>query len=410
MKWLLDGATGTAMIAAGAPADGCMEEWILSHPDTLVEVQKRYIAAGCEVLTAPTFGANRARLAQYGWGDRTTEWNRRLVELTRQAIAQSARHRGRGAKGPTVQIAGNLSPTGLAVEPFGEASVAAVRDIYREQAAVLRDAGVDLLIIETMTSLNEARAAMLAARDVRLPALVTMSPDKRGRTLCGEEDLLACLMTLQAMGVAGFGVNCTAAGDMVVWLEQLWPYARIPLVAQPWGAEPDGENGWKELAPLAFAQKAERLLQAGAGILGGCCGSVPEHLAVLRGLMDRAADPGLSSLESEAVAGPQGTLFLSEDLEPSPALPCNSHLEDALIEAEETCNAARVLLEEPEDVAVFLEAAQVCALPLVIHTEYLQLLEEALLRYPGRLLVDTVCEIDEEELSRLSKRYGAVLF
>ena len=161
---LLDGATATQMIAAGMPADACPEAWILEHPDLLVSLQKEYIAAGADAVLAPTFGANRTRLGRFGLSDRVREMNLRLVELSRRAAGDS-----------DVLIAGDLSPTGLSLAPYGESDLDEVLSVYREQCASLKEAGVDFLFCETMMNLADARAAVLAARETGLPVMVTFT-------------------------------------------------------------------------------------------------------------------------------------------------------------------------------------------------------------------------------------------
>ena len=182
------------------PADACPELWALEHPAVVTELQRRYILAGSDVLYAPTFGANRARLAPFGLADRTAEFNRCLVALSREAAASCPKSRCR--------IAGVLSPTGLWAESSAEAPFDEWTAVYAEQAAALKEAGADLLVCETMTSLGEARAALLAARETGLPVIVTLTVNGEGETLSGAR-LLPAVITLQALGAAAVGLNCS---------------------------------------------------------------------------------------------------------------------------------------------------------------------------------------------------------
>lgn len=391
MNRLLDGATATAMMATGMPEGVCTEQWILEHPEPLIQLQKRYAAAGCDILTAPTFGANRARLAAFGLAERLEELNTRLVALTREAA-------------PGKPVAGNLSPTGLLPEPYGEdgggVPMEELVSIYKEQASALQKAGVELLLVETMTSLNEARAALLACRDTGLPVFVSFAVDEEGRTLSGAS-LLPCLITLQAMGAAAVGLNCASPAVIGEQLRQVLPYARVPLIAQP------AAGG---LSPLGFGEAMEEVMGAGAAIVGGCCGTLPEHLAVLRGVLDKAPVVASPEVDGYAAAGEQEAFFLADDLEPCEALPCDSDLADALIEAEDEYNVARVHVAEREDIPVLLEAVRVCRLPLALYCDSPLVLDETLLRVPGRLLVDSLCDIEPELLEDIAAHYGAIVF
>ncbi len=397
MRLLLDGATGTALQAAGMPAGVCTEQWIVEHPAALQELQRRYAAAGCDVLYAPTFGANRARLKPFGLENQVAELNRRLVALTREAA-------------PGCKIAGNLSPTGLLVEPYDEweeesdparlLSMQEAVDIFAEQVEALQAAGVDLIVAETMTSLNEARAALLAARRTGLPVFVTIAVNEEGHALSGTS-LLPCVITLQAMGATAVGVNCCTPAAAREELEAALPYAQVPLIAKPCGTG---------FSPLRFGEAMGELLAAGAVIVGGCCGTLPEHMAVLRGVLDDFPTIVAPEVDGNAAAGEREAFFLAEDLDPTPPLPCDSNLADAFIEAEEDYNVARVHVAATEDIPVLLEAAQVCRLPIALYTDDALVLDETLLRFPGRLLVDSLCEIETELLEDIASHYGAVVF
>ena len=228
---LMDGATGTELLKRGMPAGACTEQWVLEHPQVLLEVQRSYVAAGSRILLAPTFGANRASLERRGITGQVGEYNRRLVELTRQAAGEG------------VLVAGDLAPAGLALVPFGESSFEELVAVYTEQAAALEAAGVDLFVLETMTGMADARAAVLACRSVSdKPVWVTFTCDDEGRTPAGT-DVLAGLIVMQGMGVAAFGLNCTNPQDTAEQLERLTPYASVPLIAKPSLLYPGGAGG-----------------------------------------------------------------------------------------------------------------------------------------------------------------------
>ena len=219
---ILDGATGTELQKHGYAGDVSAEQWTLAHPDIMREIQRGYVAAGSQVLYTPTFGANRQKLEERGIFNRTADFNRRLAALSREAADGKA------------WIAGDLAPTGLFLAPLGEASFEDLVDIYTEQAAGLEAAGVDLFVIETMMTLSDARAAVLAVRSVSdKPIFVSFTCDESGRSLSGT-DVTAALTVLQGMGISAFGLNCsTGPEQMLVQLRRLREYARVPLIAKP---------------------------------------------------------------------------------------------------------------------------------------------------------------------------------
>lgn len=395
---LLDGATGTQLLAAGMPMDACPEAWALEHPDLLVDLQRRYILAGCDVLYAPTFGANRARLAAYGLEGRVQELNRRLVGLSRQAVASCAKSRYR--------IAGVMSPTGLRADCPADTPFDEWEAVFTEQAAALAEAGVDLLVCETMTSLGEARAALIAARKTGKPVIVTLTVDKEGETLSGAR-LLPAVITLQALGAAAVGLNCSfGPAGMEEPLREALPHAAVPLVAKPSAMAEDGGT----LSPLQFGEAMRRLLDAGAAIAGGCCGTSPEYLAILRGIVDQHPTIAPREIDTDACAVESEAFFLADDLEYGDPIPCDSDLPDRLIEAEEEGNVALVELTQPGDLDNLLEYGGMSRLPILLHTDRPLLLDEALRRFPGRLLVDSLCEIDRPLLEDIAGRFGAVVF
>ena len=163
---LLDGATGTELQKRGFSGDGCAEAWTLAHPEAIVELQRAYVQNGSQIVYSPTFGANRVKLESHGLFGKVEEYNRQLVALSRRAAGDAA------------LVAGDISPTGLFLYPLGETTFEELFDVYAEQAAALEAAGVDLFVVETMVTLAEARAAVLAVRSVSSkPVFVSFSCD-----------------------------------------------------------------------------------------------------------------------------------------------------------------------------------------------------------------------------------------
>ena len=276
-KIILDGATGSNLQKRGMPAGVCPEEWILGHADILCDLQREYIQAGTNILYAPTFSGNRIKLEEYGLSDRIGQMNHDLVSISKDAIQKE------DAVGK-VFVAGDLTMTGKQVEPVGPLPFEYLIDIYKEQIGYLADAGVDLLVVETMMSLQECRAAVIAAKETTdLPVMVTLTFNEDGRTLFGTDPATASLV-LTALGVDAVGVNCSTGPDkMVSVVQKMREYTGLPLIAKPNAGLPQLEDGETvyNMGPEEFAENMMLLVREGADILGGCCGTTPEHIAKL---------------------------------------------------------------------------------------------------------------------------------
>ena len=234
---MLDGATGSNLMQAGMPVGVCPEKWILEHPQHLIKLQRAYIQAGTNILLAPTFTANRIKLAEYHLEDKIHEMNMQLVDLTRTAIVQE-NHRG--------FIAGDMTMTGRQLQPVGDLAFEELVDVYKEQARILVEAGVDLFFVETMMSLAEARACVIAIKEVcDLPIMVSMTFNSDGKTLFGSTPE-ASVIVLQSLGVDAVGINCsTGPKEMETLVKRMVRYATIPVFAKPNNGMPeliDGET------------------------------------------------------------------------------------------------------------------------------------------------------------------------
>ena len=269
----LDGATGSNLIKRGMSAGVCPEKWILEHPDIFIGLQKEFVEAGSNIIYAPTFTANRIKLQEYGLENQIEEINHQLVELSKQAAGKRA------------LVAGDLTMTGRQLTPMGNMEFEDLIDIYKEQIKYIDAAGADLLIVETMMSLQETRAALIAAKEVcELPVMVTLTFETDGRTLYGTDGITAAV-TLESLGACAIGANCSTGPDkMIDLIQNISEVVSVPVIAKPNAGMPslnsNGETVYSMEAEK-FAQEMVKLVHAGAGILGGSCGTTPEYIEKL---------------------------------------------------------------------------------------------------------------------------------
>lgn len=267
---ILDGATGSNLLKRGMPYGVCTELWVTEHRDVMIQLQREYIEKGSDIVYAPTFSGNRVKLKEYGLLERMEELNRELVEISKEAAQGNA------------LVAGDITMTGAQLEPMGDMTFDELIDIYKEQIEILVKAGVDLLVVETMMSLQETRAAVIAAGEMcELPVMATLSFKENGKTLYGVSAKSA-VAVLQGMGVDAVGINCSAGPDkMLSVIEEMKKYAIVPVIAKPNAGMPklmpDGTTSY-DMDAETFAEYMEKLVDAGADLIGGCCGTTPEFI------------------------------------------------------------------------------------------------------------------------------------
>ena len=409
LPMLLDGATATNLMAMGMPSGVCVEKWICDHPSPFQQLQSEFIKAGSEAVYAPTFGATRLHLAEADLGDQVETINRQLVELSKSV-----------AKPAGVLVGGNLSPSGLFVAPYGDADFDDIYDLYREQVRALDEAGVDFIIIETQTSLADMRAAVLASRATDLPVFVTITVDPSGHTLTGGS-LLPTILTLQAMDVDAIGLNCSSGPkEMEPLIADIMHHTTVPIIAKPNAGIPmHNAEGSAEgyLSPREFAEEMERLLDAGASIIGGCCGTTPAHIMELNKMLEsrtiqvdrerpdeRAVDCYAATIETEA-------FFLSDNMVFSEPIECSPGLADDLIDLDdERVNIALVEIHSIDDARLLAETGHMSRLPIAVQAETLPILEAALRYFQGRLIVSSDCSLEREHMEPIAAKYGAILY
>ena len=395
---LLDGAMGTQLYKRGFPAGECPEKWSLEHPEEVLSIQRAYVDAGSQVIYAPTFGANSSVLEKNGVFNKVKDYNHRLVALAREAAD------GRAA------VAGDISSTGAMLFPLGDSSFEDLYQVYREQAVALEEAGVDLFVIETMTNVAEARAALLAVKDVSdKPVFVSFTCNEAGRTMTGT-DIAAALLILQGMGADAFGLNCSVGPkEMTPQIRRLAELTDIPLIAKANAGLPKtaGVRTVYDVSAEEFASYVPALAEAGVSIFGGCCGTDEHTIAAVKEALANVTLKAPAHGETDLLpcATERDVFLLQPDASYAEVFPCDEDLEDALAEAEPG-ELIAVSIETEEDLAAFSDCQYAVANPLCILCDDASLLERTLRCYQGRALYEG--SLPDDALLPLAQKYGLI--
>ena len=428
----LDGATGSNLVKAGMPSGVCPEQWILEHKDVMLKLQKDYVQAGTNILYAPTFTANRIKLAEYHLEKNMSAMIHELVAISREAAASSPGH--------TVLVAGDITMTGEQLKPMGKMELEDLIDIYKEQILSMVDAGVDLLVVETMMSLAETRAALIAAKEVcDLPVIATLTFEADGRTLFGTDAKTAAIV-LESLGASAIGANCsTGPAQMESIISDMVTHTRIPVIAKPNAGLPfldENGNTCYNMEAEEFTEEMEILVNAGASILGGCCGTTPEFIRQIHdrfGTEAKAAaarrPEGIRYLTSERITHSfgleDGFFVVGERINPTGKKALQAQLKEGsfekviqFAEEQEACGAKVLDInmgmsgidEKASMLRALEEVSGVTNLPLSLDSSYVEVLEAALRHYPGRALVNSVSLETEkfEKLLPIVAKYGAM--
>lgn len=422
---ILDGATGSNLMAKGMPMGVCPEDWIYHHKEAIVSLQKAYVEAGTQILYAPTFTANRIKLAEYDMEDRLEELNRAMVRYSREAAGDRA------------FVAGDLTMTGRQLYPVGDLMFEDLVDVYKEQVRAILKEGVDLFVIETMMSLQECRAALLAVKETcDLPVMISLTYNEDGRTLYGTSPEIA-MVVLEHMGADIVGVNCsTGPLAMIPLVKAMLPYADIPIMVKPNAGMPELENGETvyKMTPEEFADACEQLIDVGAAVVGGCCGTRPDHIKALadrmrgkkvepiqkknrpvltseRGFVEVTLDGGFKVVGERI--NPTGKKALQEELRSGSMQMVRQFARDqeiagaAILDVNMGTNG---IDEKATMLDAIYEVISTVDLPLSIDTSYVDVMEAALRIYPGRALINSIsCEAEKmKELLPIAKKYGAM--
>jgi len=417
---VLDGATGTALQRSGMGPGVCPEMFALEHPGILTGVQRRYIDAGAQAIYTFTLGANAHKLGEFALRHDVRRINMELATLSVKAAGSRA------------FVGGDVGSTGSFLAPLGDLHFEQAVDIYREQISALAEAGVDFIVIETMIDIQEARAAVIAARECcDLPVVASMTFDTHGRTLTGTSPAAAA-MTLISAGADVVGLNCsTGPAEMVPLVEAMKAVSSVPLLVKPNAGMPRIENGRTvfDMSCEQFRAYIKPLCEAGANMIGGCCGTDPDYI---RAITDEVASlspvpwreempAALTSVSDEAYIG-KSFAVIGERINPTgkpklrEALRAG-HFDEVLDMALEQKNSGAHILDvnvglpgadEMQLMEKTIEMLSARAkLPLSIDSSNPDVIEKALRIYPGRALVNSMSAKAEhlKALLPLIRRY-----
>src|SRR5688572_25424292 len=288
-----DGAMGTMLYAKGIFLNRSFDELNLTEPDLVAEVHQAYVRAGADVIETNTFGANRVKLAPFGLGDRVRAINAQGAKIARHAAREQA------------YVAGAIGPLGIRIEPWGKTGVDEAEQYFRDQVAGLLEGGVELFVLETFHDVNEIAAAIRAVRSLSdLPIVAQVTTEEDGNTLDGAPPE-AFVPQLETLGATVIGVNCSVGpAGMLETIERMARVAHVPLSAQPNAGRPreiEGRNIYLS-SPEYVASYARRFVASGVRLVGGCCGTTPDHVRQIK-IAVRALAAGSGTTKGASAGG-----------------------------------------------------------------------------------------------------------
>ncbi|QUH24624.1 homocysteine S-methyltransferase family protein [Serpentinicella alkaliphila] len=422
---VFDGAMGT-MLQKNGLTTGCPEEFNLDKRKVIKRIHKEYVNAGCNIIQTNTFGANRIKLAEYNLQSKVEEINRAAVKLVKEMA------------GEEVLVAGDIGPTGKLMYPVGDLSFDEAYEVFYEQAKVLIESGVNIINIETISDIQEARAAIIAVKDAGdVPIICTLTFNTEMRTLTGSDPETVATV-LEALGVDILGVNCGFGPDMMIDIvRRMSSVTDKYIIAQPNAGLPKYIDGitYYDLTPEKMASYVEDLINAGANIIGGCCGTTPEHMKIIKDKVKNLRPIVKEEKQFTKLASVTKTLIITEELPTRVIGECinptakkylaqaikdnNLSLlcEEAIKQVESNANIIDVnvgvnLTEESSVMrnAVY-EIQRVIDAPLSIDTVNFEAMEEGLKACAGKPLINSTNgeERHLDKVLRLAKRYGAAI-
>lgn len=416
-----DGAMGTELQKNGLKKGELPENLNIHSHEIVARVHKSYLDAGCNIISTNTFGANSLKFSN------VTEIITKSVEITKNAIKES---------GKQAYVALDIGPLGKLLKPYGDLEFETAYDLYKEQVIAGKNAGADLILIETMGDLYEIKSAVLAAKEnTDLPVLVSMIFDEKGILLTGA-DIKTAVITLEGLGVDGIGMNCGLGPDqMLLLLKEMKKYSSTPIFVQPNAGLPVSINGVTtyNVTPQEFAQKQLEILKNGACALGGCCGTTPDHIKAMIDLCKNQQITKISKKQITAVTSYSKTvifenkpIIIGERINPTgkkmlkEALRSNDMdyiYREGVTQADAGADILDVNVGLPEiDEPQMMQNAvvglqSILNTPLQIDTSDTVAMEKALRIYNGKAMVNSVNGKEKvmEEVFPLVKKYGGVL-
>ncbi len=422
--WVLDGGMGTMLMKKGVDVNYAPELLNVEKPEVLKEIHSEYIEAGADIIETNTFGSNRIKLSHYGLEDRVKELTAAGVKIAKEVA------RGRAL------VALSVGPTGVFVEPVGDYTFDEIVDVFKEQIEAGAEAGADLILIETMSDIKEAKAAVVAAQEVcDLPVMVSMTYQEDGRTLLGTPPEVSAAI-FEGFKVAAVGANCSLGPESFVDLvKRMASVTETPIVVYANAGLPilkDGKTIYPE-PPETFGEYAVEFVKAGANIIGGCCGTTPDHIRAIKEAVKDLKPVKRDPIRGVKVASRTKLVFLGsghptgiigERINPTGKKRLQEALkkgdfsivkEEAKKQTEEGADLLDVNVGVPgiDEPSAMREAIKVVMettdLPLVIDSKDPKAIEEALKMCDGRPIVNSCSgeEKDIENILPLVKKYGA---
>lgn len=430
MIYIFDGAMGTMLHDAGLPTGTCPELWNIEQPAAITAIHKSYIDSGADIIETNTFGANRIKLMHYGLQDKVALLNTAAVRAARTAC------------GPDTKIAGSVGPTGKLIAPLGDLTFDDAYEVFFEQISALHNAGIDMILIETIIDIQEMRAALLAAKAVTdKPIICQMSFGADGRTVTGTDPVTAAII-LEAMGADIIGANCSLGpAQLLPIVQKLAGATKCPISIQPNAGMPKLINKQTifPMTPEEIGIWAAQLVSAGAHYIGGCCGTTPEHIKAIKEAVKNLTVPLLPNIQElrkttaltsrsktvyigascptviigerinptgrkQLAADIRAGQFISVKKEALDQLRAGAHILDVNmgVPGIDQANAMQYAIQE---LSMLVDA------PLVIDTTDPVALEAGLKAYPGRALINSISAEPErlEAFLPLAKKYGAAI-